>query len=66
MDVFSKHLGALAQLGAHHTGSVGVRGSSPLCSTKPENRYTSGFLCFGLNHAVSRCSEFLCKILNPV
>lgn len=25
--------GALAQLGAHHTGSVGVRGSSPLCST---------------------------------
>ena len=26
--------GALAQLGAHHTGSVGVRGSSPLCSTK--------------------------------
>ena len=34
MDVFSKHLGALAQLGAHHTGSVGVRGSSPLCSTK--------------------------------
>ena len=27
-------LGALAQLGAHNTGSVGVRGSSPLCSTK--------------------------------
>ena len=26
--------GALAQLGAHDTGSVGVRGSSPLCSTK--------------------------------
>ena len=26
--------GALAQLGAHHTGSVGVRGSSPLYSTK--------------------------------
>jgi hypothetical protein len=25
--------GALAQLGAHHTGSVGVRGSNPLCST---------------------------------
>ena len=25
--------GALAQLGVHHTGSVGVRGSSPLCST---------------------------------
>lgn len=27
-------LGALAQLGAHHTGSVGVTGSSPVCSTK--------------------------------
>ena len=25
--------GVIAQLGAHHTGSVGVRGSSPLCST---------------------------------
>ena len=25
--------GALAQLGAHNTGSVGVRGSNPLCST---------------------------------
>ena len=30
------NFGALAQLGAHHTGSVGVRGSSPLCSTKTE------------------------------
>ena len=28
--------GALAQLGAHDTGSVGVRGSSPLCSTRGE------------------------------
>ena len=27
------YFGALAQLGAHNTGSVGVRGSSPLCST---------------------------------
>ncbi len=26
--------GALAQLGAHHTGSVGVTGSNPVCSTK--------------------------------
>lgn len=25
--------GALAQLGARHTGSVEVRGSNPLCST---------------------------------
>ena len=29
-----KYFGALAQLGAHDTGSVGVRGSNPLCSTK--------------------------------
>ena len=29
----SVRIGALAQLGAHNTGSVGVRGSSPLCST---------------------------------
>ena len=28
------HFGALAQLGAHNTGSVGVIGSSPLCSTR--------------------------------
>ena len=26
--------GALAQLVAHHTGSVGVSGSNPLCSTE--------------------------------
>ena len=45
MDVFSKHFGALAQLGAHHTGSVGVRGSSPLCSTK--KKYGT-LLCFVL------------------
>ncbi len=30
--------GALAQLGARHTGSVEVRGSNPLCSTSPEGR----------------------------
>ena len=31
--------GALAQLGAHHTGSVGVRGSSPLCSIKRQSTF---------------------------
>ena len=34
--------GALAQLGAHHTGSVGVRGSNPLCSTMNKTLHTSG------------------------
>ncbi len=32
--------GALAQLGAHHTGSVGVTGSNPVCSTTQQNQNT--------------------------
>ena len=32
--------GALAQLVAHNTGSVGVRGSTPLCSTKTQKSGT--------------------------
>src|SRR5690349_21733831 len=32
----------MAQLVAHHTGSVGVRGSSPLSSTKRKPAFTSG------------------------
>ena len=36
--------GALAQLGAHNTGSVGVRGSNPLCSTKNKNRHSAVFV----------------------
>ena len=35
--------GALAQLGAHNTGSVGVRGSNPLCSTKKALAEASAF-----------------------
>ena len=35
-ELKSNKKGALAQLGAHNTGSVGVRGSNPLCSTKKE------------------------------
>ena len=31
--------GALAQLGAHNTGSVGVRGSNPLCSTRKKHTF---------------------------
>ena len=41
--------GALAQLGAHNTGSVGVRGSNPLCSTTKETSFVyqdkRGFFC---------------------
>ena len=35
--IYYKHDGALAQLGAHNTGSVGVRGSNPLCSIRTIN-----------------------------
>ena len=41
--------GALAQLGAHHTGSVGVRGSNPLCSTNEKSLCLAeniGFIIF--------------------
>ena len=34
--------GALAQLGAHNTGSVGVRGSNPLRSTKQKPLLSEG------------------------
>ncbi len=33
-----RHLGALAQLGAHHTGSVGVTGSNPVCSIQKSRK----------------------------
>ena len=38
--------GALAQLGAHNTGSVGVRGSSPLCSTTQKSTSKEVLFCF--------------------
>ena len=40
--------GALAQLVAHNTGSVGVRSSNLLCSTITEVlRYKASVFCFG-------------------
>ena len=40
-----KSHGALAQLGAHDTGSVGVTGSSPVCSIdKMRHRKASHFI----------------------
>ena len=41
--------GALAQLGAHNTGSVGVTGSSPVCSTTQKDTFTVSFLCRIIN-----------------
>lgn len=43
----TKH-GAMAQLVAHHTGSVGVRGSSPLSSTIIPGQKTWDSLFLGL------------------
>ena len=40
--------GALAQLVAHHTGSVGVRGSNPLCSTKSSTTFDVFFIKGGI------------------
>ena len=39
-----KSHGALAQLGAHDTGSVGVTGSSPVCSITRKGRFARSFL----------------------
>ena len=38
-----KSHGALAQLGAHDTGSVGVTGSSPVCSITRKGRFKASF-----------------------
>ena len=59
--------GALAQLGAHNTGSVGVRGSNPLRSTKKgPARYAARVLfwwfCFhGSNPLRHRKTESACN-----
>ena len=58
--------GALAQLGAHNTGSVGVRGSNPLRSTKKSPRVNRAgsfwFFCFrGSNPRRHRKNEIECN-----
>ncbi len=40
--------GALAQLVAHNTGSVGVSGSNPLCSTETGSLQIKGFLFYAM------------------
>ena len=52
--------GALAQLVAHNTGSVGVSGSNPLCST-PGNPYeirVSGFLFASVPTTIPTLASF--------
>ncbi len=46
--------GVLAQLVAHHTGSVGVRGSNPLSSTSR-----------GARHPIRECSRCKHKVFMP-
>ncbi len=41
--------GALAQLGAHNTGSVGVRGSNPLCSIRKRDIARCPFSVWSIN-----------------
>ena len=43
-DILSNVDGALAQLVAHNTGSVGVSGSNPLCSTQDLQKCKSFFV----------------------
>ena len=64
-SVFSFNIcvcGALAQLGAHNTGSVGVRGSSPLCSTTSEQvaLVPIFFYLKKISHPL-HCSSFIAK-----
>ena len=69
-----KSHGALAQLGAHDTGSVGVTGSSPVCSTSKKGRIRVLFCwCFckwkGIEAALRKraggsflaVTEYFCK-----
>ena len=49
-----KALGALTQLVACHTGSVEVRGSSPLCSTKKSLIIDEALIFGGVAHLVER------------
>ena len=59
--------GALAQLGAHNTGSVGVRGSNPLRSTKkspratPRGSFFGGSAFHGSNPLRHRKTEIACN-----
>ena len=67
--------GAVAQLVAHHTGSVGVRGSSPLSSTYRRPRIylpmaSSGFQQFKINRRLvrkksARATRSLPTLTNP-
>ena len=58
--------GALAQLGAHNTGSVGVRGSNPLRSTKSKRHTFQGVPfafdgAFRVENLCERISSSLCE-----
>ena len=62
MVYYTSH-GALAQLGAHNTGSVGVRGSSPLCSTKKSTSFEVLFL--SIAEAMAYHHDAVVDIISP-
>lgn len=53
--------GALAQLVAHNTGSVGVRGSNPLCSTSQRETAVKSavFLLYAVDKSEKPYTNFL-------
>lgn len=62
--VYSSH-GALAQLGARHTGSVEVRGSNPLCSIsgKADDRKLSRLFLLS-QFALCVCVRLVVRVLD--
>ena len=56
--------GALAQLGAPHTGSVGVTGSSPVCSTRLHETLSAQVLRASLVRNIAE--RVLLSLLNMV
>ena len=61
--------GAVAQLGEHEAGSLGVRGSIPLSSTNPETKGTHlavrPFFAFREPAAYQNCSRLICFLSMP-
>ena len=53
--IIQASVGALAQLGAHNTGSVGVTGSNPVCSTRKKARES---VLFFKSQSFARFMEF--------
>lgn len=60
------YLGAVVQLGEHHTGSVDVRGSSPLSSTSIYNHPTAGSLLIHLLFLIRSRLICICTLIAAI